>query len=73
MKNYDLMFKPIFAIAITLLCFAYFFIKGVDNGIMVLTTLAVKHYFDSTASSVQKNDTIDKLTNVVNDQQQKAK
>jgi hypothetical protein len=48
-------FKPVFALTVTGLCFAYFFVKGVDNGIMVLCTLAAKHYFDSTASSVSNN------------------
>ncbi len=52
MKQLKLEFKPAFAILVTLLCFSYFFIKGVDNGIMVLVSFAVKHYFDSTASSI---------------------
>lgn len=51
-------FKQIFALIVTALCFLFFFLRGVDNGIMVLTTLAVKHYFDSTASAVKNNQTI---------------
>lgn len=51
-------FKPVFALTVTGLCFAYFFVKGVDNGIMVLCTLAAKHYFDSTASSVRNNQAL---------------
>lgn len=51
-------FKNILAIIITLLCFAYFFLRGVDNGIMVLITLAVKHYFDSTSDTKKKDDLI---------------
>jgi hypothetical protein len=69
MNSKNLEFKPVFALVITLLCFAFFFVKGVDNGIMVLATLAVKHYFDSTDSSVKKTGTIDKLADVVSSQQ----
>jgi hypothetical protein len=71
-EKYAPYFKPVFAVVITLLCFMFFFFKGVDNGIMVLVTVAIKHYFDSTASSVQKSDTINKLTDVVNNQQKNA-
>lgn len=52
MKQLKLEFKPAFAILVTILCFTYFFLIGVDNGIMVLASFAVKHYFDSTASSI---------------------
>ena len=52
MKQIKFEFKPVYAILILLLCFAYFFVKGVDNGIMVIVTITVKHFFDSTASSI---------------------
>lgn len=58
MKVLNIPFKPVFAIIVTGLCFAFFFLKGVDNGIMVLATLAVKHYFDSTADTKNKDDII---------------
>lgn len=54
----NIQFKNILAIIVTFLCFAFFFLKGVDNGIMVLVTLAVKHYFDSTADTKKKDDII---------------
>lgn len=56
-------FKPVFALTVTGLCFAFFFIKGVDNGIMVLCTLAAKHYFDSTASAVKTSQTLSETVN----------
>lgn len=64
-------FKPLFALVVTGLCFAFFFIKGVDNGIMVLATLAVKHYFDSTADVKVKDDIIGEALKKSQDQNSK--
>ena len=65
MKITEVQFKYLLAVLVTILCFAFFFVRGVDNGIMVLATLAVKHYFDSTASSSKKNDTISELASKI--------
>lgn len=54
----SIQFKHVFALIVTALCFAFFFVQGVDNGIMVLATLAVKHYFDSTDGTKRKDDAL---------------
>jgi len=44
-------FIDVLAMIVVLLCFAYFFVKGLDNGLIAVAAAVVSYYFGSSANT----------------------
>lgn len=49
-------FIDLLALLVVLLCFGYFFLKGLDNGLIAVAAAVVSYYFGSSAGKEKKPD-----------------
>ncbi|WP_428329056.1 hypothetical protein [Mucilaginibacter sp.] len=52
----NIKFIDLLALLVVVLCFAYFFIKGLDNGLIAVAAAVVSYYFGSSAGKDKKAD-----------------
>ena len=54
-------FINVLALTVILLCFAYFFTKGLDNGLIALSAAVVSYFFGASVGDKNKPNTPDKI------------
>jgi DMSO reductase anchor subunit len=53
----NIKFMDVLALIVVLLCFAYFFIKGFDNGLIAVVATVISYYFGSSITDKNKPST----------------
>ena len=59
----DTKFINVLGLVVVLLCFVYFFVKGLDNGLIAIVAAVVSYFYGSSSGSQKKDDTIANMSN----------